>query len=358
MSRREGGPHNHPEMTDRERQVLEAVVRSYVDTAEPAGSRTVSRDFELGVSAATVRNTMSDLEDKGYLFHPHASAGRVPTDQAYRFFVDQVIRPPSLTQAERRQVAETLHPEPITAVERLVKQAARALSVLSMELGVAVAPMLDDASLEKLDLIQVASDKVLLIATIRSGLIRTVYVDLPGGVPQDTLVTLAMILNERLVGLTLREIRESLIERLRDSAPDDDPAASELLNIFMQSSGDLFVGEPSDGSGVHLGQTSLLASQPEFTSRESLTGLIQLTERTDLLAGALAERNHAGGLQITIGAENRTEELSDFTLVTAEYRVAGLKGVIGVIGPTRMPYERVIAIVDHTSRLVSNILSN
>ncbi len=345
-------------MTDRERQVLEAVVRSYVDTAEPAGSRTVSRDFELGVSAATVRNTMSDLEEKGYLFHPHASAGRVPTDQAYRFFVDQVIRTPELTDAERLRVAQTLHPEPITAVERLVKQAARALSVLSMELGVAVAPTLDEATLDKLDLIQVASDKVLLIATIRSGLIRTVYVDLPGGVPQDTLVTLSMILTERLAGLTLREIRESLVERLRDSAPDDDPNAVELLNIFMQSSGELFVGDQPDGSGVHLGQTSLLASQPEFTSRESLSGLIELTERTDLLAVAFSERNHAGGLQITIGAENRPEELAGFTLVTAEYSVAGLKGVIGVIGPTRMPYERVIAIVDHTSRLVSNILSN
>ena len=126
----------------------------------------------------------------------------------------------------------------------------------------------------------------------------------------------------------------------------------------MQSSAELFVAERPDGSGVHLGQTSLLAAQPEFGSKESLTELIQLTERTDLLAGALKTRNHAGGLQITIGAENSTEELSDFTLVTSEYSVAGMKGVIGVIGPTRMPYEKVIAIVDYTSRMVSNILTS
>ena len=351
-------PLNQPDLTDRERQVLEAVVRTYVSTAEPAGSRTVSRDFDLGVSAATVRNTMSDLEDKGYLFHPHTSAGRIPTDLAYRFYVDQIMGRPALSDVERRRVKETLHREPTTAVERLVQQTARALSVLSMELGVAVAPSLDQAVLEKLDLLQVASDKVLLIATIRSGMVRTVYVDLPGGVPADTLVTLAMLLNERLAGQTLREIRETMAERLRDAVMDDGGTASQLMNIFMQASSELFVAERPDGSGVHLGQTSLLAAQPEFGSRESLTELIQLTERTDLLAGALSLRNHASGLHITIGTENTDEELSDFTLVTAEYHAAGLKGVIGVIGPTRMPYEKVIAIVDYTSRMVSNILTS
>ncbi len=348
---------NEPELTDRERQVLEAVVRSYVASAEPAGSRTLSRDFELGVSPATVRNTMSDLEAKGYLFHPHTSAGRVPTDQAYRFFVDRLIGTPELSDSERRRVRRAVAADPTSAVERLIQQAARALSVLSMELGVAVAPSLHEAVLEKLDFLQVSSDKVLLIATVHSGLVRTVYVDLPGGVPQDTLVTLAAILNERLAGLTLTEIRETLGDRLRDTGVDDGPAG-DLLNIFMQSSSELFSPERRDGSGVHLGRTSLLASQPEFTTRESLTGLIELTERTDLLAGALERRNHSGGLHITIGGENTAEELNDFTLVTAEYRVGGMQGVIGVIGPTRMPYEKVIAIVDYTSRMVTNILTN
>lgn len=344
------------ELSSRERQVLEAVVRQYVDTAEPAGSRTVSRRHGLGVSPATVRNTMSDLEEKGYLFHPHTSAGRVPTDLAYRFFVDQVMRPADLSEAERERIQQELEGSGSSAVERMVRRAARALSLLSFELGLAVIPRLDDAVLEKLDLIQVSSDTVLLVATIRSGLIRTVYVDLPGEVPKDTLVTLAMLLNERLAGLTLAELRSSLPDRMRDALPGDEPAG-ELLNIFMQSGADLVDWSGGDSGHVHLGQASVLASQPEFTSGERLKSLIELTERRDLLAAALGSREHGGGLKITIGAEHRSEILSDFTLVTAEYRAGGMKGVIGVIGPTRMPYEKVIAIVDYTSRMVSDLLT-
>lgn len=344
------------DLTQRERQVLEAVVRTYVDTAEPAGSRTVSKRHGLGVSPATVRNTMSDLEDKGYLFHPHTSAGRIPTDMAYRFFVDQVIRPADLSEAERERIQQELEGSGHSAVERMVRRATRALSVLSYELGLAVAPRLEDAVLEKLDLIQVSSDKVLLVATIRSGFVRTVYVDLPGEVPADTLVTLTMLLNERLAGLTLSQLRSSLPDRLRDAAPGDDPAG-ELLNIFMQSGAELFDWSGSDAGHVHLGQTSVLASQPEFTSGERLKSLIELTERRDLLAAALGSREHGGGLSITIGGEHESEMLADFTLVTAEYRAGGMKGVIGVIGPTRMPYEKVVAIVDYTSRMVSDLLT-
>jgi len=341
------------ELSDRERQVLEAVVRTYVDFAEPAGSRTVAKRFELGVSPATVRNTMSDLESKGYLFHPHTSAGRIPTDHAYRFYVDRIVQPAALTDEERQHLATEIESSGSSAVERLVQRSIRALSLLSRELGVAVAPNLADATLEHLELIQVSSAKILMVMTIRSGLVRTVYVDLPGEVEADILTSVTQVLNERLSGLTLQEIRETLPER--DSSPDDRPETDELLNIFMQSSSELFEW-PAQAGDVQLGQTSVLAAQPEFESGERLKGLIELTEQRDLLAQVLGSREHQGGLQITIGGEHAAEALSDFTLVTAEYRVGGLKGVIGVIGPTRMPYEKVIAIVDYTSTLVNSVL--
>jgi len=345
-------------LTERELRVLEAVVRSYVSTAEPAGSRTISRDFELGVSAATVRNTMSDLEAKGFLDHPHTSAGRVPTDRAYRYFVDRLIRPENLTESERAKLVSEIDPLEFSEVEILVRRATSALSLLSLELGIAIAPRMDQARLEKIDFVSLSADKILMIATIQSGVVRTVYVDLPGAIPQDGLHEISRVLNERLAGLTLADIRRSMPERLRDASIDPDAPASELLNIFMQSSTDLFRPAPADGRDVHLGRTSVLASQPEFHSGERLKGLIELTEQRALLAGALVTRDHRSGLQITIGSENETEALSDFTLVTAEYHVGDLKGVIGVIGPTRMPYEKVISIVDTTSRLVSSILSS
>lgn len=344
------------ELTPREQSILRAVVQSYVERAEPAGSRTVARDFELGISAATIRNTMSDLEEKGYLFHPHTSAGRVPTDLAYRFFVDRLIEPATLSRRERGTLLKELDGDGTTAVERLVQRAARALSVLSLELGVAMAPRMTDATLERLELIQVSSDKILLVATVDGGHVRTVYVDLPGEVPPDTLVALTLLLNERLAGLTFQEIRQTLPERLRDAHIDGSAVAGDLVNIFIQSGSDLFDWPSTDRSALHLGQTSVLASQPEFSSGEQLKGLIELTERRDLLHEVLLDRDHGGGIKITIGGEHETEALSDFTLVTAEYRLGGMTGVIGVIGPTRMPYEKVIAIVDQTSSLVNAIL--
>jgi heat-inducible transcriptional repressor len=183
-----------------------------------------------------------------------------------------------------------------------------------------------------------------------------VYVDLAVEVPQDTLVTLTLVLNERLAGLSLEEIRRTLPERLRD-AHGDDASAAEVMNIFVQSGAELFDLRSLDATRIHLGNASVLATQPEFESGERLKGLIELTERRDLLAEALGSREHSGQLKITIGGENESEALSDFTLVTAEYRVGGLKGVIGVIGPTRMPYEKVVAIVDYTSTLVTRILA-
>ncbi len=345
-----------PELTDRERRVLEAVVRTYVETAEPAGSRSVTRRFDLGVSPATVRNTMSDLEEKGYLTHPHTSAGRVPTDRAYRIFVDHLIRPTPLTPDEQDRLKLELEGRGASAVEQLVRRATRALGLLSQELGVAVGPHLATAVLERLDLVRVSSTKVLLVAQVRSGVVRTVYVDLASEVPDDTLVTLTVLLNERLAGLELREIRESVADRIRGAVPSDDPAAEEILNIFMQSGAEIFDWPEVDATSVHLGNASVLAAKPEFTSGERLKGLLELTERRELLAEALRTRTHQGALRITIGGENPHSELQDFTLVTAEYRFGGLRGVIGIIGPTRMPYEKVITIVDHTSTLVNRIL--
>lgn len=345
------------ELTEREQQVLEAVVRTYVETAEPTGSRTVSQSFDFGISPATVRKTMGDLEDKGYLFHPHTSAGRVPTDLAYRFFVDRLMAPQRLTGAERTNLQRQLDSIGTSVVERLVMKATRALSFVSNELGVAIAPRLEDAVLEKVELIQVSSSRVLFVATIRGGVVHTVYVDLPIEVPQETLVTVTVAMNERLAGLTLQEIRRTLPERMRDSHSGE-LGATEFMNIFVQSGAKLFDLQELDRTSILLGHTSVLASQPEFEERDQLTSLIELTERRDLLAETMGKREHRGRVMITIGGENDRNELADFTLVTSEYRSGSLKGVIGVIGPTRMPYEKVVTIVDYTSTLVTQMLQS
>ena len=180
------------QLTEREEAVLDAVIRTYVETAEPAGSRTVAKRFGLGVSAATIRNAMADLEEKGFLYHPHTSAGRIPTDRAYRYYVDTLMRPVRLTAAEqrrlRREFTEVGEPLP-DAIAGIVRRATQALGLITGELGVAIAQRMEDVVLEKLELALVSTDRMLLVLTLGSGAVRTVYVDLPGTVPPSTLAS-------------------------------------------------------------------------------------------------------------------------------------------------------------------------
>ena len=342
------------QLSKRERRVLEAVIQTYVQTAEPAGSRTLSRRFGLGVSPATIRNTMSDLEEKGFLFHPHTSAGRVPTNKAYRAYVDGLISPAPIATAEHDRLAEVLR-APDSPIETILRRAAQSLGVLTQELGVAMGPRLATSVLRSLDLVRVSDERILMVLALEGGAVRTVFVEVAGSIAESALAEVTKVLNERLAGLTLEEIRTSVGPRLRDSISVRD--ARELLNIFVQEAETLFDEKIALGEDqLLLGQASVLAEQPEFAAADRMRRLIELTERPQALADALRRRGETSGISITIGTEHDDERLRDFTVVTAEYHSGPLTGVIGVIGPTRMPYEKVISLVNHTSQLLSELL--
>jgi heat-inducible transcriptional repressor len=345
------------ELSRRERRVLEAVIRSYVETAEPAGSRTLSRRFGLGVSPATIRNTMSDLEEKGFLFHPHTSAGRIPTNKAYRLYVDSLLSIPALKPIDTDRLAEEITAgSGSSPIETILRRAAQTLGVLTQELGVALGPQLDRSVLRRLELARVSSERLLMILTLDAGVMRTVFVEVPGEIADNALAEVTSVLNERLGGLTLGQLRNSLPARLRDMRAE--PSAAELLNIFVQEGEQLFeTALPmSETHQVVLGAASVLAEQPEFSATDRLRRLLALTETPQALGDAIRKRTQAPGISITIGAEHDDPRLEDFTVVTAEYHVGSLAGVIGVIGPTRMPYDKVISLVSHTSRLLSDLL--
>lgn len=342
-------------LTERERRVLDAVVRTYVETAEPAGSRTVARRSKLGISPATVRNTMSDLEEKGYLCHPHTSAGRMPTDRGYRIYVNGLLNRPRTIGADAPDLRIELGATERPGVELLIRRAAQVLGLLTSELGIATGPGLGDAVLDRIELVGVAEGKVLLVLTLLTRGVRTVFVDVPAAIAPSALASVAQVLNERLAGLTLVEVRANLVERLRDTNLPGD-SDTELLNIFIQSA-DEWLEIPATAGSLHLGRASVLAEQPEFQSGMRMRGLLELTEQTDLLQSMLAGRTGGEGLTVTIGAEHADPALAGFTIVTSEYALGGLRGVIGVIGPTRMPYERVITLVEGTSALVSEFLT-
>jgi heat-inducible transcriptional repressor len=208
--------------------------------------------------------------------------------------------------------------------------------------------------------VRVGGERLLLVLTLDGGVVRTVFVEVDGSLADTALVEVTRVLNERLAGHSLRELRASVGERLRDSATNSE--AAELLNIFVQEGEQLLDAAlpMAEASGsVIVGQTSVLAAQPEFGAAESMRRLLTLTEEPSRLADAL-RRKHRGdarpGVSITIGAEHGDPHLDQFTVVTAEYHSGALAGVIGVIGPTRMPYDKVISLVQHTSRLLSEWL--
>jgi heat-inducible transcriptional repressor len=338
-------------LSERQFRVLEGVIQIYVETAQPAGSEAVARRSRLGISPASVRGTMSELEARGYLFHVHTSGGRIPTERGYRSYVNRLMRPASIPKSARVKLESEIVPAARNPIEEILRRAAQVLGVLTQELGVAVAPTLDGLVLERLELVRVSSERLLVVLSLQSGLVRTIFVEVPAAVAPEAVEHVARILNERLAGLALGEIRGSLSARLRDAGAAGN--GRELLNIFVAEGEDLF--DLAGGGAVVLGSAQLLADQPEFASNERMRHLLDLTERRDLLRRAFEDR-HRNGLTITIGSENSDPRLAEFTLVTSAYRSGGLSGVIGVMGPTRMPYDKIIGLVEHTSRMVEGLM--
>ena len=337
------------ELSARERGILEAVIDSFIATARPVGSRTLSRGSGLGLSPASIRNTMSDLEEKGYLYQPFQSAGRVPTDKAYRLHVDAVTAQRRSAPRSAVQTLERIKDD--LAVEKVLQRAAEALSVITFELGFGVEPLVDEGVLEGVELIRLGSERIMLVLTIGRGVVKTIFVELDRRFDNSRLDKLASRLRERLTGLTLSEIRHTARNRLKDAVEDErDP-----LNIFVQSADTLFDLKESNRELV-FGETSKLATQPEFNDQGNLRSLISLTDRKLHLLEMMKKRANKEGLSISIGAENELSDLANFTLVTDTYRMGKMSGIIGVIGPTRMSYKRVISVVEYTSRLLSEML--
>lgn len=334
------------DLTPREQRILAAVIRNFVETAEPTASRTVARKNDLDLSPATIRNTMSDLTHRGYLTQPHPSAGRIPTDKAYRYYVRSLMRIERVSPEEVRRLEESLGTGP---GDEILRRAIQALSVVTSELGIGLGPSPSEGVLERIELVALSSERILIVIAIAAGPVRTIFVETPVEVAESDLDAVTALLNERLAGLSLRDVRESFRIRLGDAPVEH----AQLLNIFLEQAETAFAPEPT-GDDVILGPASSLATQPEFASRENLRNLIELTERRDLLAEALRLRR-ARGMVISIGDEHSQPPLLDFSLVTTQYEIGGVRGTIGVIGPTRMPYERVVALVQYTAQLLSSV---
>ncbi len=339
-------------LTDREKRILRLVVQSFIDTAGPVGSRYVARKSSLGLSPASIRNTMSDLEDQGYLDHPYTSAGRIPTELGYRTFVDQLMDSQELTTAEKKAIRKELE-DLLGDTEKLLKESSKLLGRLTNLLGLVLSPRLSTGVLERLEVVPLSSSRVMFVVSVRGGLIRTIIMKLESELNRHDLEVIVAMLNERLAGLTLEEIRKTCAERVKDI----DDNVTGIVELVMSEQTALF-NEDVDASRLQYGDPGAVITQPEFSEPKDLRTFMELIEDreslVDLIEGPI-DMTERGRAQIRIGSAIGSKEgMSDYSMVTAHYALGQTVGTVGVLGPKRMDYGRVLALVEGMAALMSS----
>ncbi|OGJ86027.1 MAG: heat-inducible transcription repressor HrcA [Candidatus Raymondbacteria bacterium RifOxyA12_full_50_37] len=336
-------------LNDRESCVLQTLVRDYISSAEPTSSRTVSRKSGLMLSPASIRNIITDLEEKGYVSQPHTSAGRIPTNRGYRYYVDYLIEIAGLSTKEQGEVDGTCS-SLVSSVEEITSATAKLLSSMSAELGLVLAPRFYKGVFKKLDIVPLSEKNILLVLAIESGLVNTVTCEIKSVYDEKELERACAFINERLEGKQLSEIKERLEEIVRT----EDSKTISAVRLFVDNARDLF--DFPDKKIIHVEGTSNIVSQPEFSTLERVGSVIGLLERKELLVSPL-EKRMKDGVYITIGEENTEDNLEQYSIVTANYSIggiSGIKGTLGIMGPPRMQYERLISLVDYTARFLTD----
>jgi heat-inducible transcriptional repressor len=340
------------ELSPREREILRALIRAHVLTGEPVGSRTLAGGGPSLGSAATIRSGMSSLEAKGLLAKPHTSAGRVPTDAAYRLFVDRLMDRPRMGVGDARAIESALR-----AVrgefEDLLAEASRQLSRHSAQVGVVVAPELRRIVVDRLELVRVSGARGLAVLVGRSGSVHHRMLDDVGGVDQEELDRISRFLNDEVAGRTLPQMRAELVRRMGEERSRIDSLVARGLDLGRRA----VAIEDGDREVFVEGTTNLL-SHPEFADVDRMRSLLSALEEKTRLVRWLGRVLESQGVQVLIGSEATDARLDGVSLVASSYRAGErVLGTVGIVGPVRMPYGRAVALVDHLSRSLTHLLT-
>jgi heat-inducible transcriptional repressor len=351
------------DLNHRVRKILSAVVHEYLATGEAVGSRTVTRRYGIDLSPATVRNVMSDLEEAGLLKQPHTSAGRVPTDQGLRFFVDSLLKVRALSTKDKEELVQR-YALATADVETALRDASRVLAELSMHTVVLVTPRPEADRLEHVEFVRLRDHQLLAVLVTQSGQVQNKIVATPEVIAAEELERINNYLNQTLGGLTLDEVSA----RVRDELSHERTRYQALEKRALELSAQALPNVPAqviiEGQGRLL-EAAAEAGDPQ--ERQKMKALFHALEEKRHLVELLEETSRAPGIRVFIGAETQIEELADFTLVATPYGLPldqppeegnelRALGTLGVIGPTRMNYSRVINLVDFTAQLVTQVI--
>jgi len=325
------------ELDERKVTILKAIIKNYMDTGEPVGSRTISKYMDTKWSSATIRNEMSDLEEMGYIIQPHTSAGRIPSDKGYRFYVDQIL------QEKDNEVTEIqeLMIQRVDRLELVLKQLAKVLAKDTNYAALISGPQYHRNKLKFIQLSKVDAHKLLIVTVVEGNLIKNTMVTVQEEISQEELLNLNILLNTNLNGLTIEEINLGVISKMKEQAGPH----SQVVDLVLNEVAAVIKADEDDLQIYTSGATNIF-KYPELSDNQKASQLLSTLEHTETLqelVGSVNENTDETGIQVYIGEESPVQAMKDCSMVTANYELGeGIRGTIGIIGPKRMDYEKVL----------------
>ncbi|MCH7779286.1 MAG: heat-inducible transcription repressor HrcA [Acidobacteria bacterium] len=340
------------ELDSRSSEVLRTVIRQHILSGEPVGSKAVTGGTMLDLSPASIRNVMAELEERGLLQQPHTSAGRVPTDRAYRLYVDQMLRKTRLSPSQA-QAIDTALADSRGEIPDLLAEVSRQLSQFSKQVGLVLAPNLQRVPIDRIEFVRLDSRRVVAILVARSGVVHNRVLEIAEPAEQVELDRIGRYLTDELGGLTLPEMRDRLLIRMGEERAAYDRLMMQSLELGRQA----LESREDDAELLVEGASNLIGS-PEFSELDAMRDLFRTLEEKKALIQLLSQVIDGEGVQVVIGAENPQEQLSKCSLVVATYGTeTQTRGTLGIVGPTRMEYAKAIALVEHLAAVLSRLLS-
>lgn len=336
-------------LNERKKKILQIIIEDYISSAEPVGSRTIARKYDLGLSPATIRNEMSDLELLGYLEQPHTSAGRIPSAQAYRFYVDALIEPGTLTDNDMALI-DGWYNERRRNIDDIFQSTAKILSRMTQNVSMVLTNQQTIANFCYLKFLPLDSQHAILCIVADDGSIDTNVVDIPLGMSSEEMDYLAGKMSKLLEDRNLSDISVEILQNVHTDVVEDKLIFSSLLQAVRKMTG------RRQEQKVFLGGTKQLLNQPEFRDVERVRNLLGILEEEKVLKDLL-QGGEDSGLKVTIGSENKFTGIQDCSMVQATYRLNGqIVGTMAVLGPTRMKYDKVISVMDYLHKYLKTIL--
>lgn len=336
-------------LDERKRKILQAIIEDYIYTAEPVGSRTIARKYELGISPATIRNEMADLEFSGYLEQPHTSAGRIPSAKGYRFYVDFLLSPYHISERDMTMINSWFQTK-ARRLEEVFQETAKVLSRMTRNISLVSAPQTANSVFKYLQFLPFDSQRAVVVVVTDTGLIENKLLEIPDGTSLADLQRIAEVLNNSLSGLTFDQIRTPLLTEIKRLIVPDPILVGNAIDIVRQAL------TADKTKKVYLGGTTQLLSQPEFRDVERIKNILTVLEEEKMLHDIL-DTGEKDGVLVTIGGENKYSGIQDCSMVQATYRADGkIIGTIAILGPTRMEYARIMSVLNFMHDHLGEIL--